>query len=210
MRSLRLLLLCCLGLHALPAQAEGFDYYTFAISLTPAFCDGNPKWRSSVQCRERLPLSVHGLWPERRQGRAPENCPGGELALSPGLEKNLRGTMPDRGLRQYQWKKHGRCSGLAPEAYFSAIDREFMELRWPDVVKPMGRDSIVERDLVLREIRRLNPGFPARGIVLRCEKGGRPPLLAEIRFCLDAAGRPAECVANFRPNCPVAVKIRAR
>jgi ribonuclease T2 len=163
-----------------------------------------------VQCRERLPLSVHGLWPERRQGRAPENCAGGELVLSPGLEKNLRGTMPDRGLRQYQWKKHGRCSGLAAEAYFAAIDREFMELKWPEVVKPLGRDNIVERDLVLREIRRLNPGFPERGIVLRCEKGGRPPLLSEIRFCLDASGRPAECVANFRPNCPVAVKIRAR
>lgn len=210
MRRLFLLLAGCLGLAPLPALAEAPDYYTLAISLTPAFCDENPKWRSSVQCRERLPLAVHGLWPERRQGRAPEHCPGPELALSPGLEKNLRGTMPDRGLRQYQWKKHGRCSGLAPEAYFAMIDREFMELKWPSQLTPRGRDHIVERDLVLGELRRLNPGFPARGIVLRCEKDGRPPLLSEIRFCLDVAGRPAECVANFRPNCPVAVKIRAR
>lgn len=210
MHRLLAILACCLGLHSLAAQAEGVDYYTFAISLTPAFCDENPKWFNSTQCRERLPLSVHGLWPERRQGRAPENCPGAELTLSPGLEKNLRGTMPDRGLRQYQWKKHGRCSGLAPEAYFAMIDREFMELKWPDLVKPRGRDNIVEREAVLREIRRLNPGFPERGIVLRCEKKGRPPLLSEIRFCLDASGRPAECVANYKPNCPVAVKVRAR
>ena len=210
MRRLHLILALWLGLHALPARAEGFDYYTFAISLTPAFCDQNPKWRNSVQCRERLPLSVHGLWPERKQGRTPENCSGGALALSPTLEKNLRGTMPDGSLRQYQWKKHGRCSGLAPEAYFAMIDREFMEMKWPDLLKPRGRDTIVERDVVLREIRRLNPGLPERGVMLRCEKGGRPPLLNEIRICLDASGRPADCAANYRPNCPVALKIRAR
>ena len=210
MRRLHLILALWLGLHALPARAEGFDYYTFAISLTPAFCDQNPKWRNSVQCRERLPLSVHGLWPERKQGRTPENCSGGVLALSPTLEKNLRGTMPDASLRQYQWKKHGRCSGLAPEAYFAMIDREFMEMKWPDLLKPRGRDTIVERDVVLREIRRLNPGLPERGVMLRCEKGGRPPLLNEIRICLDASGRPADCAANYRPNCPVALKIRAR
>lgn len=208
MHLLRLLLAAWLAGHAASTAAEGFDYYTLAVSLTPAFCDQNPKWRSSVQCRDRLPLSVHGLWPERRQGRAPEHCQGGELALSPGLERRLRGTMPDRGLRQYQWKKHGRCSGLAAEAYFDLLEREFFEIRWPELLKPRGRDAVVERDLVLRELRRLNPGLPARGIVLRCEGGQRPPLLSEIRFCLTPDGRPAECSANFRPNCPVAVKIR--
>lgn len=209
MRLLRLLLAACLGSLAATAAADGFDYYTLAVSLTPAYCDQNPKWRSSLQCRDRLPLSVHGLWPERRQGRAPENCQGGALALSPGLERKLRGTMPDRGLRQYQWKKHGRCSGLAAEAYFALLEREFFELKWPEVLKPRGRDTIVERDLVRRELRRLNPGFPERGIVLRCEGGRRPPLLSEIRLCLTPDGRPTECSANYRPNCPVAVQIRA-
>lgn len=210
MRMLRFLLGLWLGSQAVTASAESFDYYTFALSLTPAFCDQNPKWRNSLQCRDRLPVSVHGLWPERKQGRAPEHCSGAALALSPGLERNLRGTMPDRGARDYQWKKHGRCSGLSPEAYFSVVDREFLELKWPALLRPQGRDTIVERDVVLREFRRLNPGFPARGVMLRCEQGQRPPLLSEIRVCLSPDGRPAECVANFRPNCPVAVKIRAR
>lgn len=210
MRPLRLFLALCLASLATAARAEAFDYYTFAISLTPAFCDQNPKWRDSVQCRNRLPVSVHGLWPERMGGPAPENCEGTAFQLSPGLERNLRGTMPDRGARQYQWKKHGACSGLAPEAYFSMIDREFMELKWPDLLQPQGRDQIVERAVVLREFRRLNPGFPERSVVLRCEGGQRPPLLAEIRVCLTPDGRPTECSANFRPNCPVAVKIRAR
>lgn len=205
-------LLCALWLAALasPARAGDFDYYTFAVSLTPAFCDQNPKWRDSLQCRDRLPLSVHGLWPERRQGRAPEHCAGAPLTLPAALERNLRGTMPDRGLRDYQWKKHGRCSGLAPEAYFGLIDRAFLALKWPALLQPRGRDAIVERDVVLREFHRLNPGFPPRGVMLRCEQGRRPPLLTEIRVCLSPEGRPAECVANFRPNCPVAVQIRSR
>lgn len=209
MRPFRLLLAGWLLVQAAAASAEAFDYYTFAITLTPAFCDTNPQRRDSLQCRDRLPFSVHGLWPERRQGRAPENCGGGALSLSPGLERNLRGTMPDTGLRQHEWKKHGRCSGLAPEAYFSVIDREFLELKWPDLLKPRGRDAVVQRDLVVREIRRLNPGFPERGVVLRCERDGRPPLLSEIRLCLSPDGRPSDCAANFRPNCPVTVKVRA-
>lgn len=210
MRLLRLLVVLGLGGLSIAARAEGFDYYTFALSLSPAFCDQNPKWRDSVQCRDRRAVTVHGLWPEKAGGRAPENCAGGDLVLSPGLERNLRGSMPDGGLRQYEWKKHGRCSGLGAEAYFSLVDRAFMAIKWPDLLQPQGRDAIVERDLVLREFRRLNPGFPERGVVLRCEGGKRPPLLSEVRVCLAPDGRPAECTASFKPNCPVAVKIRAR
>lgn len=210
MRLPRLLFGLWLGLQAAVAAADGFDYYTFAISLTPAFCDQNPKWRDSLQCRDRLPFSVHGLWPERREGRAPENCSGAPLALSPALERDLRGIMPDGSLRKHEWNKHGRCSGLAAEAYYRLVEREFLDLKWPEVLQPRGRDNIVERDLVLREFRRLNPGFPERGVVLRCEQRQRPPLLSEIRVCLTPAGKPTECAANFRPNCPTAIKIRSR
>lgn len=210
MRLLQLLLGLWLGTQAAPAVADSFDYYTFALSLTPAYCDQNPKWRNSLQCRDRLAFSVHGLWPERRQGRAPESCSGAPLALSPALEKDLRGIMPDGGLRKHEWNKHGRCSGLAPEAYYRMIEREFFDIRWPELLQPRGRDTIVERDVVLREFRRLNPGVPERGVVLRCEKGPRPPLLSEVRVCLTPDGKPTACAANFRPNCPVAVKIRSR
>ncbi|MDF3029931.1 MAG: ribonuclease [Moraxellaceae bacterium] len=205
----RFLLALWLAVQAAPAAAEAFDYYTLAVTLTPAFCDQNPKLRNSLQCRERMPFSVHGLWPEKKEGRAPESCAGGALTLSPRTEKYLRSVMPDTSLRQHEWKKHGRCSGLDAERYFALLEKEFVELKWPAQLQP-GRDTIVERDVVLREFRRLNPGVPERGVMLRCEKKGRPPLLAEIRVCLTPDGRPTECIANFRPNCPVAVKVRAR
>lgn len=210
MRLLRPLLGLWLCAQSLSAIAESFDYYTFAITLTPAFCDENPQWRDSLQCRNRPPFSVHGLWPEKTRGRAPESCAGGPLRLTPALEKNLRGVMPDPGLRRHEWHKHGRCSGLDAPAYFSLVEKEFLQLKWPELLQPRGRDAIVERRAVLREFHRLNPGFPERGVVLRCSSKGRPPLLSEIRVCLTPAGKPTECAANYRPNCPTALKIRAR
>jgi ribonuclease T2 len=187
-----------------------FDYYTLAVSLTPGFCDQNPKWRDSRQCRDRFALTVHGLWPERVQGRAPEFCAGGELTLTAVQERSLRDIMPDAGLRGHEWKKHGRCSGLDGESYFARTERFFRAVKWPDTLRPVGRDNLLERDALLRDIQRLNPAIPAKGLVLRCEKKGRPPLLTEIRLCLSPQGRPVECASNFKPNCPVAIKVRAR
>ena len=203
------LVLACLLLAGTAAGAD-FDYYTFAVGLTPAFCDLNPNWRESLQCRDRPPLSVHGLWPGKNAGRAPESCPGAALELPPALEKDLRGVMPDAGLRRHEWERHGRCSGLSAAAYFDFIAREFVYLRWPPLLQPQGRDALVERQAVLDAFRRLNPSFPERSIMLRCEGRDRPPLLTEIRLCLSPQGRPVECGAGVRPDCPVVVRIRAR
>jgi ribonuclease T2 len=210
MRVTRIFLTVALLFSARGAIAESFDYYTLAVSLTPAYCDQNPKWRDSLQCRDRLPFTVHGLWPEKAQGRSPDSCAGGALMLSAAQEKNLRDVMPDANLRKHEWQRHGSCSGLEPGAYFDLLAREFMQLKWPVLLQPQGRDVRVERAVVLQEFHRLNPGFPERGVVLRCESRGRPPLLSEIRVCLTPAGKPSECAANFKPNCPVAVQIRAR
>lgn len=196
---------------AIQARAEpaGFDYYTLAVTLTPAFCDMNPDKRNSLQCRERMPLSVHGLWPERSNGRAPEYCQGQEFSLGHANDRLLRRIMPDAGLRRYQWKKHGRCSGLAAEQYFSVLAREFDELRWPERFRARGRDVDVGREVLLAELLKLNPDVPHNGVVLRCAGKGRPPLVTEVRVCLSPEGEPVACEANYRPNCPPVVRIRA-
>jgi len=193
------------------AEALPFDYYTLAVTLTPAFCDLNPDKRNSVQCRQRPALSVHGLWPEKMEGKAPAFCRGEPVGRLPETEaRELRRLMPDAGLQKYQWEKHGRCSGLPAADYFRTLVREFGDIRWPAALDVRGRDAVMEREALLRELRRLNPALPARGIVLRCNGRERPPLLTEIRICLNPAGEPADCVANFRPNCPTALRIRAR
>lgn len=205
----RLLSFLLLALFLASSPVRAFDHYMLAITLTPAFCDSNPKWRDSLQCRERPAFSVHGLWPQKGREKSPVYCSGGNLQLSAVQEKNLRGIMSDRSQRDYQWKKHGRCSGLTADHYFDFLAREFLEIKWPASLQPKGRDVVLERKTILQEFRKLNPAFPENGIVLRCEDKGRPPLLQEVRVCLTVEGRPAACQSS-RSNCPVAVQVRAR
>lgn len=203
-----LLFSCCMLLASL-GHAEGFDYYTLAVTLTPAFCDLNPEQRNSVQCRERMPVNAHGLWPERSRGRAPEYCGGEPFTVSQTNEKLLRRIMPDTGLRRYQWEKHGRCSGLSADQYFSVLTSEFDGLRWPERFKAKGKDVVIERSALVAEIARLNPGVTENGVVLRCAEKERPPLLTELRFCLSREGAASACSGNPRSNCPSVVRIRA-
>lgn len=194
----------------LPLGSHAFDHYMLAVTLTPAFCDNNPNWRNSVQCRDRQAFNVHGLWPQGESAASsPSYCNGGNLQLGPEQQRRLRGIMPDASQRDYQWKKHGRCSGLAANRYFDTLSKQFLSLRWPASLQPRGRDAIMEKKAVIRAFRQENPSFPEAGVVLRCDNKGRPPLLQEIRVCLTEAGKPRAC-AEARSNCPAVVKIRAR
>ena len=76
-----------------------------------------------------MPLTVHGLWPNRERvsvNLQPQYCAGPPLGrLSPALREKLAHVMPGvaDGLERYEWRRHGTCSGLTPEAYFSAVVR---------------------------------------------------------------------------------------
>ncbi len=191
------------------AQA-GADYYTLAVTMSPAFCALNPGKAQSRQCREPRPLSVHGLWPEAARGKSPAYCRRDHPRLSSALSHRLDPLMPDAGLRRYQWQKHGSCSGLEAEAYFQLLAQSYQRLKWPAALtQTRGRDRSLERKRLLADIRAANPGLPERGVYLRCDKKGRPPYLLEVRVCLNQRGEFTECANNFSPNCPVAVTLKA-
>src|SRR5207244_11699234 len=73
------------------------------------------------------PLTIHGLWPNKRNRPAqgqPQSCSTVPVArFSDELSKDLKKYMPGvaDGLPGYEWRKHGVCSGLTPEAYFSKL-----------------------------------------------------------------------------------------
>lgn len=193
------------------AGQDAPDYYTLAVTLTPAFCALNPDKAATRQCRSNMPLSVHGLWPESRSGSSPAYCRSGAFSLSSATSRALDTVMPDEGLRRYQWQKHGACSGLPPERFFGMLLSEFRELKWPATVTAVqGRDRVVERSVVMRELRAANPGLKDDAVYLRCQGRGRPPYLVEMRICLSPGGEFASCGRTLSPNCPTAVKIRAR
>jgi ribonuclease T2 len=125
---------------ATPASAAAgdgpgdFDFYILALSIAPSFCDLTGYRKHKAQCEHpsdadyrATPLTVHGLWPNRRNTSAsnqPHACSTEKLpSFADDLAENLRRYMPGvaDGLPQYEWSKHGVCSGLTPDAYFREI-----------------------------------------------------------------------------------------
>lgn len=187
---------------------ESPHYYTLAISLAPAFCQLHPELHEMRQCREGFAVIVHGLWPERIDGRKAENCSSDQPALSPVQERVLEKLMPDDPLRVHEWRKHGSCTGMSAQEYFRAIMAYANRLRLPEELNKEGRDQTLDRNDLVTQIIRLNTGLPAKGVYLRCQ-GQDAALLTEVRVCYKPNGQFTECINTFKPNCPTNVTIRA-
>jgi ribonuclease T2 len=183
-------------------EKASFDFYLLALTAHPAFCaDGHAR---KQECRATsVPISIHGLWPERLEpGRYPRDCPGPPLDLARGLEQRLTALMPGMadGLHEHEWRTHGTCSGLDDDEYFGVtldlatrIDRalgaRLAELAGRHVSAAALRDYADKAD----------PGigptltFHCRTLRDAPAAHRREPYLMEIRQCVDddgAAGKP--------------------
>jgi len=135
----------CFVAHAATAQQDmardqelpgKFDFYLMSFTIAPSFCALSARYAEKQECRaatdaayRAMPLTVHGLWPNRERvsvNLQPQYCAGPPLGrLSPALREKLAHWMPGvaDGLDRYEWRRHGACSCLTPEAYFSAAVR---------------------------------------------------------------------------------------
>jgi len=88
-----------------------FDFYMLVLQW-------NPKLSTTI-------FTIHGLWPENKDGTYPENCPGPKFnttAIS-GLISKLNVVWPsssgsNTNFWQHEWEKHGTCSEFGENAYF--------------------------------------------------------------------------------------------
>jgi len=163
------------------AEPAHFNYYLLALSVAPVFCEDEPqRKRSFAQCRAlseagftAMPLTLHGLWPNRVDRKHPSYC-GGEtggafcclppLHLPAATRASLGQVMPAADcLDRYQWAKHGSCSGLAEADYFAAavaLAGRVNRAIGGEIARHMGR----EVDLAtLREVRVYFERNPATG-----------------------------------------------
>jgi ribonuclease T2 len=119
-------------------SAGGKPDYILAIGWEPAFCETKP---DKTECRNETAdgfdaahLTLHGLWPEPfgrfycgvsdadKANDTPahwQDLPAVEL--DPQTRRELDQAMPGTAsmLDRHEWIKHGTCSGLAQQAYFS-------------------------------------------------------------------------------------------
>lgn len=172
-----------------------FDYYVLALSWSPSYCAEEGRTDRSPQCSGTRPYAfvLHGLWPQRESGW-PENCNIGDKPWVPSqLVSSMLDIMPARGLVIHQYRKHGTCSALDPEAYFQTARKAFEAIRIPARYLSPRKPVMVSPRQVEEDFLKTNQGLAPEMISVAC---GRSNRLREVRICFSKALQLRPCGAN--------------
>jgi ribonuclease T2 len=173
-----LLLFAC----ALPARTQSaFDFYVLALSWSPSYCENAGRRADPRQCGGRpYAFVVHGLWPQFERGY-PEFCRRPAPFVPEPLVRSMLELMPSRQLVIHQWRKHGTCSGLAPEEYFALVRRAREKVRNPAGFQRLSEYRMVTPAEVETAFIAANAGLERDMIAVDCDRR----YLREVRVCVN-------------------------
>ena len=174
------------------AESSDFDFYVLALSWSPTFCVEQSGEDDKEQCSTGRPFAfvVHGLWPQNDRG-FPSNCQSDfGSRIDGGIANKMLDIMPSRGLVFHQWRKHGTCSGLSPQDYFSFTREAKNKITVPDQFMKLADYKTIAPIEVERAFITANPTLQQNAIAVTCSKR----YLKEVRICMDKS-------LTFRP-CP--------
>lgn len=188
-------------LSAVMAQADGekageFDYYVMALSWSPTWCAIEGDARDAEQCDTDLGWSLHGLWPQFHRGY-PSYCNTVERAPSRRDTGEMADIMGSGGLAWHQWKKHGVCSGLSPDAYFDLSRRAYDSVKRPDVFRRLNKEVKLPATLIEEAFIKANPQFEPDMLTVTC----RDSRIQEVRVCLSKDLDPVPCGQDVVKDC---------
>ena len=185
------------------ASAEGerpgdFDYYVMALSWNASWCEREGDARGADQCDPKHDhgFTLHGLWPQSEQGW-PSYCRTSERDPSRRMSGDMADIMGSAGLAWYQWKKHGRCSGLSGEDFYSLSRLAYSKVNRPDILRRLPRDMDLPPKVVEEAFLEANPDMEADGVTVACRGG----YIAEVRICLTRDLKPRKCSYEVRRDC---------
>ncbi|WP_313350009.1 ribonuclease T2 [Paracoccus sp. (in: a-proteobacteria)] len=199
---MRLLALIAALLLAPPTQAQDasgrFDYYVLSLSWSPTWCKAEGDASQARQCTagRRTGFVVHGLWPQYERGW-PEDCPTDARAPLRRETRAMADLMGSDGLAWYQWKKHGRCSGLSGREYFALTREAADRIALPEALRQLNRDVMLPARVVENAFIEANPDLTHDGITVTC----RGRALQEVRICLTRDLEPRACAPDTRRDC---------
>lgn len=200
---IRVLLTLWLILTALPLRAEGqkagvFDYYVMSLSWSSAWCALEGDARDDPQCDpgRGLTFVLHGLWPQYETGW-PDYCRTVERDPTRAETAAMADIMGGAGLAFYQWKKHGRCSGLSAPAYYATARAAFESVTIPPVFARMSKTLKVPAEVIEGAFLESNPGLMRDQITVTCKDG----LIQEVRLCLAKDLKPRRCGTDTIRDC---------
>jgi len=195
--------LAILILTASLAQADGddagaFDYYVLSLSWTPTWCALEERNRKEPQCDPDKGFGwvLHGLWPQYEQGW-PSYCRTSVANPSRAETAAMADIMGSRGQAWYQWKKHGRCSGLSAKEYFAAAREAYESVTMPKSFNALPKPIKLPAALVEEAFLQANPGWRPDMLTITC-KAGR---IYEARLCLTRDLKPRLCGEDVVDDC---------
>ncbi len=190
----------CLGAMA---QAEGekagdYDYFVMSLSWSSNWCAREGDARGDPQCDagRGLTWTLHGLWPQFEDGY-PSYCRSGQSDPSRGDTVQMADIMGGSGLAFYQWKKHGRCSGLSAKAYYSTMRQAYDSVVIPPIFAQIRKDLVAPALVIEDAFVEANPDLTRDQITVTC-KGG---MIQEVRICLTSDLHPRRCGADVVKDC---------
>lgn len=186
-----------------PVRAEGepagdFDYYVMALSWSANWCALEGDARRDPQCDDGRGLTfiLHGLWPQYEDGW-PSYCRTGQRDPSRSESEAMADIMGGSGLAWYQWKKHGRCAGLAARDYYALMRRAYGSIRIPPVFAKIDRDLTVPARVIEGAFLESNPGLARDQVTVTCREG----MIQEVRICLARDLSTRRCGADVIRDC---------
>ena len=110
---------------SLPVVIYAFDYYVLAKTWSPEFCLENP---NVCLLKPNPSFSLHGLWPQYKNGKYPSFCQPCEEFKKEKLNQLtgfIQKLWTNNGIINYdflkhEWEKHGCCSNISLFNYFNA------------------------------------------------------------------------------------------
>ncbi len=185
------------------ASAEGerpgdFDYYVMALSWNASWCEREGDARGADQCDPKHDhgFTLHGLWPQSEQGW-PSYCRTSKRDPSRSQSKTMTDIMGSSGLAWYQWKKHGRCSGLSGADYYRLSRLAYDSVTRPPILRKLPRDMDLPPKVIEDAFLEANPDLHADGVTVACRGG----YIAEVRICLTRELEPRRCSSEVRRDC---------
>lgn len=160
-----------------------FDFYVLSLSWSPEFCSSH---RQSPECQNgHFGFVVHGLWPQLTDGY-PENCSN---APGPSNPQSMTDIMPDAGLVEHEWTRHGTCSGLDADSYFKLVRQAYSSVRIPDSLRQPSRMQSMPPDQIKEEFLKANSKLHAENVRVSCGNN----YLTAISVCMTKSLDPTDC-----------------
>lgn len=179
-------------------KAGDFDYYVLALGWSPNWCALTGDARHDDQCdaRHDFSFTLHGLWPQYESGW-PSYCRTAAKDPTRSQSEAMKDIMGSGGLAWYEWKKHGRCAGLAADQYYAASRQAYESITIPPRFLNLQKDVKLPAEVVEEAFLEVNPDLKPSMITITCDRG----MIDEARICLTKDLTPRACGKDAARDC---------